>query len=105
MRLHLNGTRLELGIDYGVKKKLMKNYILIGCLFLFIGCKETKTESKEIENTETTAVSKWESLVSKDGSQPVQRHEAAFVRVGGKFYLFGGRSIRPLSIFDPKTGS
>lgn len=82
----------------------MKNYILIVCLFALAGCKETKTESKEIEKPiiETTTP-KWTAVESSDGSKPVQRHEAAFVRVGEKFYLLGGRSIRPVSIYDPKT--
>lgn len=84
----------------------MKNYILIACFFVLAGCKETKTESKEIKKDEKEAIaSKWTAVTSKDGTQPVQRHEAAFVRVGEKFYLLGGRSIRPVSIFDPVTES
>lgn len=84
----------------------MKNYVLIVCLFVLWGCKEAKTESEEIEKTEIeTMASKWTPVESKDGSKPVQRHEAAFVRVGEKCYLLGGRSIRPVSIFDLKTES
>ncbi len=45
----------------------------------------------------------WEKVTSSDGSVPVERHEAAFVGVGDKFYLLGGRDIRPVSIFDTKT--
>jgi len=44
-------------------------------------------------------------VVSIDDSKPVQRHEAAFVRVGEKFYLLGGRDIRAVSIFDPQSES
>lgn len=84
----------------------MKNYILIACFFTLVGCKEAKTESKEIEKAEIEATtSKWTTVESKDGSKPIQRHEAAFVRVGEKFYLLGGRSIRQVSIYDPKTES
>ena len=32
---------------------------------------------------------------------PVARHEAAFIQVGERYYLLGGRGIRPVSIFDP----
>jgi hypothetical protein len=46
----------------------------------------------------------WEQVSSKDGSEPVQRHEAGFVEAGGQFVLLGGRGIRPVSIFDPSTG-
>lgn len=85
---------------------MMKYFMLIACLLVFIGCKEKKQQVKESE-IETKVISKanWTSLESKDGSQPVQRHEAAFVRVGEKFYLFGGRSIRAVSIFDPLSKS
>ena len=33
------------------------------------------------------------------------RSESAFVEVGGKFYLFGGRNITSVNIYDPKTKS
>ncbi len=42
----------------------------------------------------------WSQLQSADGSQPVKRHEAAFVKVGNKFYLIGGRRMNPVSIYD-----
>ncbi|MEZ4989910.1 MAG: kelch repeat-containing protein [Saprospiraceae bacterium] len=47
----------------------------------------------------------WESLISKDGSLPVARHEAAFVQVGDSFFLLGGRGIRPVSRYDIKKGT
>jgi len=48
---------------------------------------------------------KWQSVASTDGSEPVQRHEAAFVRIGKRFYLLGGRGIRPVSIYDTGTST
>ncbi|ANY19339.1 Xylosidase/arabinosidase [Tsuneonella dongtanensis] len=45
----------------------------------------------------------WQTVESADGSQPVARHEAGFVAVGDKFYLLGGRGIRPVSIYDPRA--
>lgn len=84
----------------------MKNYMLIVCFFALLGCKETKTESKEIVDSKTEAIDvKWQAVDSEDDSKPVQRHEAAFVRLGEKFYLLGGRGIRPVSIFDTRTKS
>ncbi|MBM1105105.1 galactose oxidase [Aurantibacter crassamenti] len=84
----------------------MKNYVFILCFFVLLGCKETKENSKKAEiSTVETQVNSWVNLESSDGSKPVQRHEAAFVRVGDKFYLLGGRDIRPVSIFDPKLKS
>jgi N-acetylneuraminic acid mutarotase len=31
------------------------------------------------------------------------RHESGFAEYGGKFYLFGGRRIQPVDVYDPKT--
>ncbi|MEH0153154.1 galactose oxidase [Limibacter armeniacum] len=64
-----------------------------------------------VTNEDTTVVvnpypgntNKWTTIQAADGSQPVERHEAAFIEVKNKFYLLGGRGIRPVSIFDPAT--
>lgn len=45
----------------------------------------------------------WQTLECT--GEPVARHEAAFVAVGGKFYLLGGRRIQEVSIFDPNTNT
>ena len=47
----------------------------------------------------------WEQVISTDGSKPVARHEAAFVNLGHKSYLLGGRGIRTVSIYDHKSGT
>lgn len=36
-------------------------------------------------------------------NSPVPRHENAFVKVGDKFYLLGGRGIKAVGIFDPAS--
>lgn len=80
---------------------MLKNLFYISCLLLLANCKETQKQSEPRTQVVTKSTdSKWEAVVSKDESQPVQRHEAAFARVGKKFYLLGGRSIRPVSIYD-----
>lgn len=45
----------------------------------------------------------WKELKTVDGSQPVKRHEAAFVKVGTNFYLLGGRRMNPVSIYHTTT--
>lgn len=45
----------------------------------------------------------WQPIGASDGSVPVARHEAAFVEANDEFILLGGRSIRPVSIYSPKT--
>lgn len=85
---------------------MLKNLFYISCLLVLTHCrdaqKETEPETQEVMEID---ILKWQPVVSKDESKPVQRHEAAFVRVGQKFYLLGGRSIRPVSIYDTQTGS
>lgn len=70
----------------------MKHFILwaVGCLILS-SCASVNTTGQ------------WMEVSSTDGSKPIQRHEAAFVAVGDKFYLLGGRGIRPVSIYDTET--
>jgi N-acetylneuraminic acid mutarotase len=36
--------------------------------------------------------------------QMTQRHEHGYVKLGNRFYLLGGRGIKPVDIFDPATG-
>ncbi len=72
-------------------------------LFVLLGCKDGK------EAKATTAIVKtspaWEQVMAKGQSQPIARHEAAFVRVQDTFYLLGGRGIRPVSKYDTTTQS
>ena len=44
--------------------------------------------------TTMNSLGSWQQVKSIDDSTPVERHEAAFVKVGSKFYLLGGRGIR-----------
>lgn len=37
--------------------------------------------------------------------EPHCRHENGFAEYNGKFYLFGGRRIQPVNIFDPETNT
>lgn len=93
---------------------MIKKLFLTTIILFLVNCKEeaqveTPTPDSETEiETETENEEKlfqWQSVTSKDGSEPVQRHEAAFVRVGDKFYLLGGRRIQAVSIFDTQSES
>ena len=44
------------------------------------------------------------TTVSCNG-EPHCRHENGFAHYNGKFYLFGGRRIQPVDIFDPETST
>ena len=52
----------------------------------------------------TSADTPWEVVTSSDGSMARARHEAAAVVVDGQYYLLGGRSNRPLEVYE-LTGS
>jgi N-acetylneuraminic acid mutarotase len=43
--------------------------------------------------------------IIETNNSPIARHECSFVRVGDKFYLLGGRGIKPISIYDIKANS
>lgn len=45
------------------------------------------------------------TLLDPSGAAPMQRHENAYVKVGDRFYLIGGRGERPVQIYDPATGA
>ena len=77
---------------------------MVSCILLLLACKEVKKSTKA-DDEMVIVKSGWQAVESKDGSKPVARHEAAFVSAGDKFYLLGGRAIRPVSIYDPNTGS
>lgn len=49
------------------------------------------------------ATAEWETVDTI--GEPVARHEAAFIEFEGKFYLLGGRGIRPVSIYSPITNT
>lgn len=51
----------------------------------------------------SVGVGTW-STVSATNS-PTVRHENGFIHFNGKFYLIGGRGIKPVNIFDPATGT
>ncbi|NMH87916.1 Kelch repeat-containing protein [Flavivirga algicola] len=72
------------------------NWILILLFLLILSCKGYKQADFNHKKS-------WHQVVTSDDSSPIARHEAAFVNVGDKFYLLGGRGIRSISIFDTKT--
>lgn len=50
----------------------------------------------------STAQEAWQPVETEN--LPEARHENAFVKAGDKFYLIGGRGMKPTEVFDPSTG-
>ena len=38
-------------------------------------------------------------------NEPLARHENSFVECDGKFYLLGGRGVKPIEEYNPKTNT
>lgn len=51
----------------------------------------------------TKVLNEWQTVSTID--EVIVRHENGFVAVGDKFYVIGGRGIKPISIYDTKTNS
>ncbi len=65
---------------------LKKNGLLLAFIFALSGL---------------TAQEGWQTVDAINNPNP--RHENAFVKVGEKFYLLGGRGIKPIGIYDPAS--
>ena len=51
----------------------------------------------------TKNIGTWETIECTNS--PTARHENGFVECNGKFYLLGGRGIKPVDEFDPTTNT
>ncbi len=55
------------------------------------------------EAPEPTPSATWETV--ETAGSPTARHETAFIEAGGKFYLIGGRGMKPVDVYDPATNA
>ncbi|MCP9234983.1 kelch-like protein [Lewinella sp. JB7] len=67
----------------------------LALLLLVVGLASCAVHRQSVQTSEWTYV--------ETATEPVARHEAAFVSVGDRYYLLGGRGIRPVSIYDKST--
>ncbi|WP_116126564.1 Kelch repeat-containing protein [Lewinella sp. IMCC34183] len=72
----------------------MRNLLLLSFLLGLTACLPYRKQA-------SAPVGEWETVTTE--TRPVARHEAAFVQVGQRYYLLGGRGIRPVSVYDPAT--
>ncbi len=93
--------KLELedcSLNCGSKSNIM-NRVFLFLVFFIAACSSNQYV------LQADQVGQWVEVKATDGSEPKQRHEAAFIAVGDKFYLLGGRGIKSTSIYDTKTQS
>ncbi|WP_445730988.1 Kelch repeat-containing protein [Mariniflexile sp.] len=74
----------------------MKKQIFIA-LFYFLSL------SQIISAQVNSKKGEWKTISSP--TEPIARHECSFVAVGNKFYLLGGRGIKPVSIYNVETNT
>ncbi|MBD3628566.1 galactose oxidase [Cyclobacterium sp.] len=84
-----------------IKNYLTISFLIAGVLTL-LSCSENKPEESE-QDQDSPKEKSWE-ILDCEGS-PNARHENSFVEVNDKFYLLGGRGIKPVNIFDPASNS
>ena len=80
-------------------------------LFLFVpvclGLLRCGSATEEAPHTPVTSeeaaadTAQWKTVATQN--QPTARHENAFTELDGKFYLIGGRGMKPVDIYDPAT--
>lgn len=73
----------------------MRRYLYLSVCFVFVFL-QMKAQEKDFKGSWTTIETE---------NKPIARHENGFVEVNGKFYLIGGRGVKPISIYDVKTNS
>ncbi|MEO0733474.1 MAG: galactose oxidase, partial [Bacteroidota bacterium] len=76
---------------------LLYSLLLVGSL----ACEQaTKPETVNTKKAEMARAA-WRQVPTTN--EPTARHEAAFVAVGDKCYLLGGRRVNPVDIYDPAS--
>ena len=85
----------------------MKRTFLLLLAPAFIGLTRCSAPSENTSDAQppseeiTADTTQWHTVVTKN--QPTARHEDAFAELDGKFYLIGGRGMKPVDIYDPAT--
>jgi N-acetylneuraminic acid mutarotase len=77
-------------------------YLILLLLLPILSCTESAPPVPS-STPEVTKPTTWQAIFPVDSSAPSARHEAAFVRLGDRAYLLGGRGIKPVDILDLKT--
>ena len=78
-------------------------FLIFILTMLLLACHNPPTEVTRTELPVEKIQGSWKMLISEDHSKPIERHEAAFVKVQNQLLLLGGRGIKPVSIYDIST--
>ncbi len=72
-------------------------------LFGPLGLAQEAQEKRQAFAEQEQAV--WSTLQHSGTNEPEARHEHSYVAVGNKFYLMGGRGVKPVQEYDPATNT
>ena len=73
----------------------MKKHFYLSLFLVIIGLQQVKSQEKNEGN--------WTTINTLN--KPLERHENSLIALKNKFYLIGGRGIKPISIYDVKTNT
>jgi hypothetical protein len=98
-------ARVALGTVGVMKRTVFQRRMLCGLpIALLLACgggQTTPAPTPTPTPPPPTSLSAWQTVAAS--GTPNARHEAAFVAVGDKLYLLGGRRIQPVNIYTPAT--
>ena len=85
--------------------KLYNFLLTLATLILLARCGPSSDNSAVTESSPSEVASgdtaQWHTITAEN--EPTARHENAFTELDGKFYLIGGRGMKPVDIYDPAT--
>ena len=73
-------------------------------IFSFLLLATLVVGASQITACTAQAESSWEA-VDDITNAAHERHESAFVQAGGRYYMIGGRGMKPIDIYDPASNS
>jgi len=103
------GTAISVGSPIQLKGALLS--ALQGAPALAVGMIATSRSASpftatwdyiNVTNDAVTATGDWATITPASG-KPIGREENGYVQAGNKFYLIGGRGIKPVQVYDPAT--
>lgn len=82
---------------------IMTRFFLLLAVLSLTTC--TQIPDAPADQAPDSSAPAWTERTSANASAPTARHEAAFVAVNDKAYLLGGRGVKPVDIYDLKSGT
>lgn len=86
-----------------MKCSLFSLLLWLSVFFFSCSSENQNGEANNVPDSTKTDASYWETVEVQN--EPTERHENAFTEIDGKFYLVGGRGMKPVDIYDPQSNA